>query len=150
MNNKENIKLSEQAVETFNKGFNCAQAVLSTYGKQLGVEDSVSLRIASGFGSGMARMSETCGAVTGAFMVLGLKYAKGLESKEKIYSAINEFTAIFKERNTSIICKELLGYDMSTPEGMKALKERGLCSLLCPKFVKDASEILEELFKENN
>ena len=93
----------------------------------------------------MARMGETCGAVTGAFMVLGLKYAVGKESKEKLYGLVNEFAKKFKSRNGSTLCKELLGCSIGTPEGMKAVKEKRLIDTLCSKLVKDAAEILEEM-----
>ncbi|MCB4791160.1 MAG: C-GCAxxG-C-C family protein [Elusimicrobia bacterium] len=149
LDDTENKSLNEQAVSVFNKGFNCTQAVLSTYGKKFGIDSSTALKIASAFGGGMARMGETCGAVTGAFMVIGLKYATGMDAKEKIFSVANEFVSRFKARNRSAICKELLGYDISTQEGMKSIKEKNLISTLCPKLVKDASEILEKLLEEN-
>ena len=63
---------SEQAVERFKRGFNCSQAVLGSYCREFGLDCEQAFRIATGFGGGM-RMAETCGAVTGAFMVLGLK-----------------------------------------------------------------------------
>ena len=66
----------EQAVACFAQTFNCAQAILSTYGLQLGLERELALRVAGAFGAGMGRMGETCGAVTGAFMLIGLKYGK--------------------------------------------------------------------------
>ena len=90
-------------------------------------------------------MGETCGAVTGAFMVIGLKYAVDKSSKDRIYSVVKKFVEEFKACNGSIVCKELLGYDMSTPEGMKVIKEKKLVDAVCPKLVKDASEILEKI-----
>ena len=64
----------EQAVNNFREGSNCSQAVISVYAEQLGLSRKTALKIAQGFGGGMGRMTKTCGAVTGAFMVLGLKY----------------------------------------------------------------------------
>jgi C_GCAxxG_C_C family probable redox protein len=61
------------AVKCFNNGFNCAQAVLSTYSEQLGVDKTTALKIAGSFGGGMGHIGETCGAVTGAFMLIELK-----------------------------------------------------------------------------
>lgn len=136
---------TEEAVACFKQGMSCSQAILSTYGQELGIDKKTALMISAPFGGGMARMGETCGAVTGAFMVLGLKYATGKDAKEKLYALINEFAKRFAAQNCSIRCKELLGYDMSTPEGMKAIKENKLFETICPKLVQDAAEILEEI-----
>ena len=90
----------------------------------------------------MARMGEQCGAVTGAFMVIGLKYgktkAKDDGARDKTYGLAREFVARFQSRHGSIICKELLGYDLSNPK-------EGLFVTLCPHFVRTAAEILEEI-----
>jgi C_GCAxxG_C_C family probable redox protein len=139
------------AVTCFNSGFNCSQAVLSTYCEQLGLDKETALKISCPFGAGMGRMAETCGAVTGAFMLIGLKHGKYLSddafSKEKTYHLVQEFTDKFKAIYGSIKCKDLLGCDMSTPEGAKYAKENGLWDTLCPKFVYDASKLTEELLE---
>jgi C_GCAxxG_C_C family probable redox protein len=97
-------------------------------------------------------MGETCGAVTGAFMVIGLKHGKTKAdndaAKETTYELVKELTSRFSARNGSIKCKELLGCDLSTPEGMEAVIEKKLFITLCPKFVQDAAEILEAFLKE--
>jgi C_GCAxxG_C_C family probable redox protein len=139
----------ERAVSCFNDGFSCSQAVLSTYGEQFGLDRETALKVAGAFGGGMGHMGETCGAVTGALMVIGLKYGQtrvdDKEPKKKTYRLVKEFAEQFKVRNGSINCTELLGCDLSTPEGMQRAKERGLFTTVCPKFVQDAAEILEEL-----
>jgi C_GCAxxG_C_C family probable redox protein len=66
----------ERAVYCFNQGFSCSQAVLSTYGPKFELDPELALKVSGAFGAGMGRMGETCGAVTGAFMVIGLKYGK--------------------------------------------------------------------------
>jgi C_GCAxxG_C_C family probable redox protein len=66
----------DSAVSSFKEGFNCSQSVFSTYSRLFGLNHEVALKIAQGFGGGFARMGQTCGAVTGAFMVIGLKYGK--------------------------------------------------------------------------
>jgi C_GCAxxG_C_C family probable redox protein len=142
---------SEEAVERFRKGFNCSQAVLSSYGEQFGLECDKAFKVATGFGGGM-RMGGTCGAVSGAFMVLGLKYgnttAEDKKAKAKTYTKVEEYTNRFKVRNDSVTCRELLGCDLTTPEGMKEAKDKGLFSTICPKIVQDAVEILEEIMNE--
>lgn len=90
-------------------------------------------------------MGQTCGAVTGAFIVLGLKYATGKEAKEKLFAIENEFADKFKSRNKSLNCKELLGYNLGNPEERKEFAEKKLYETLCQKFVKDSAEILEEI-----
>ena len=141
----------ERAVSCFKEGFSCSQALLSTYGEQLGLNREIALKVSGAFGGGMAHMGETCGAVTGAFMVIGLKHGKtkieDKQAKEKTYSLVKEFVDRFKSRNGSIVCRELLGCDISTPEGMKLVKEKKLTTTLCPKFVQDAAEIIEQILK---
>ncbi len=142
---------SEQAVERFRKGFNCSQAVLSSYSEQFGLECEKAFKVATGFGSGM-RMGGTCGAVSGAFIVLGLKYgnstAEDKEGKANTYKKVEEYTKRFKARNSSVTCPDLLGCDITTPEGMKEAKEKGLFTSFCPGLVQDAVEILEEMMNE--
>ncbi|MDD5434963.1 MAG: C-GCAxxG-C-C family protein [Nitrospira sp.] len=146
---KQNINQSEQAVVLFKEGLSCSQAILSVFGKQFGIDHSMAMRLASGFGAGMGRMANECGAVTGAFMIIGLKYgnttAQDREAKEKTYELVKEFAKRFKARNSSIVCKDLLGCDISTENGFQEAKQKGLISTICPKLVKDASEILEEI-----
>lgn len=139
----------EKAVECFHQGFSCSQAIASVYGEEFGLSQEQLLKISSGFGAGMARLAETCGACTGAFMVIGLKYgrvrAEDNAAKEKTYQLVQEFVKRFKARNQSILCKELLGADMSTPEGLKLAVEKNLPHTACPKLIRDAAEILEEI-----
>ena len=145
---------SEQAVSCFEEGFCCSQAVLSVYGEEFGLCRETALKIACGFGGGMGRMAQACGVVTGAFMVLGLKYgnvnASDKQIKEKTYGLVREFARKFEERNGSIICKELLGCDISGPEGLKSAKENGLFASVCPGLVRDAVEILEEMLEKDS
>lgn len=139
----------EKAVSRFQKGHSCSQAVFSAYAPILGVSEKTALKIASSFGGGMARMGETCGAVTGAFMVIGLKYGRvdpqDEQAKEKNYEIVNQFVKRFKSRNTFIKCKDLLGCDIGDPEGHEMAEKNGLFDTLCPKLVQDAAEILEKL-----
>ncbi len=145
---------SEQAVRKFRKGFNCSQAVLSVYAEEFGLCRETALKIACGFGGGMGRMALTCGAVTGAFMVIGLKYgnvdANEKEIKEKTYGLVREFARRFEKRNGPSICRELLGCDISGPEGLKSAKDNGLFDSVCPGLVRDAVEILEEMLEKDS
>ena len=97
----------------------------------------------------MARTGGTCGAVTGALMVIGLKHAKTRkdddDSRELAYAMAQDLMDAFRERNGSLLCREILGADVSTPEGIAEVRKRDLFRTVCPKFVRDAGEILEVL-----
>ncbi|MHA1525954.1 MAG: C-GCAxxG-C-C family protein [Promethearchaeota archaeon] len=139
----------ENAISLFKKGFRCSQAILSTYATQFGLDQELALRLASPFGGGMGSLGNTCGAVTGAIMVLGLKYGHSkvgeLKKKEKANQITKDFVEKFKSRNGSIMCKELLNCDISTPEGRNKAIEEKLFIEICPNLVRDSAEILEEL-----
>jgi C_GCAxxG_C_C family probable redox protein len=140
-----------QATELFRQGAACSQAVLAVYCEPLGLSRDQALKVAAGFAGGM-RMGETCGAVTGAIMVLGLRYA-GLgcstrRGRTEVYARVLDFLERFRKRNGSSICRELLGCDISTPEGMKQAQEKNLFETACVKLVQDAAEILDEMEQE--
>ena len=143
------MKDVESAVSLFKGGFVCSQAILSTYGPGLGLDEETALKLSAGFGGGMGRMGDICGAVTGAFMVIGLKYgnakAEESEAKEKNYATVREFAGRFGSRNGSIVCRNLLDCDISTAEGLALAREKNLFETICTKLVRDAAEILEEL-----
>lgn len=141
----------KEAVTSFLEGFNCSQSVFSAYAPQLGLEKENALRIASTFGGGIVRKGDTCGAVTGALMIIGLKFGNtnsaDKEAKEQNYEIANAFIKRFSELHGSIKCRELLNCDMGTEEGLKEAHEKQLTRKLCPKFIEDASLIVEEIIK---
>ena len=140
----------ERATLSFREGFNCAQAVLSAYGSEFGLNHELALKVAAAFGGGMGRQGGTCGAVTGALMAIGLRSGMARvdeQAKEKTYHLVREFTEAFKTRNGSIICKELLGLDISTVDGRKKATEEKLFTTLCPKLVRDAAEIIGQMLR---
>ncbi len=128
---------------------NCAQSVLTSFCEELGLDRSLAIKVALGFGGGMGRAGKTCGAVTGAYMVIGLRQNINPENapriKEKIYLLMKEFNQKFIEKHGSVTCKDLLDCDLSTPEGQAYAKEKGLFTSVCPRFVHDSVEILEGL-----
>jgi C_GCAxxG_C_C family probable redox protein len=140
---------AENAVKLFEDGFACAQAILSTYGAEFGLDKELALRIGDPFGAGMRGLSETCGAVTASFMVIGLKYgrikADDLIAKDKTAELGQEFVKRFKERHGATWCKVLLGHDISIPEQRDIAEEQGFFETKCPSFVRDAAEILEQI-----
>lgn len=140
---------SEKAISIFSEGFSCSQATLLAFASDFGLDEELALKISCAFGGGVSHLGSICGAVSGALMVIGLKYGRtkkeDLQAREKTYRLANEFMNKFKERNNTIICNELLECDISTDEGLKIAKVKRSDPDFCPKFVKDAVEILEEI-----
>ena len=139
----------EKAVELFSSSYNCAQSVLGAFCEDLGFDLNIALKLACGFGGGGMRYKQTCGAVSGAMMVIGLKcgqYIKGdMESKKYCYQKIHEFNDKFKTQNGSIICCELLGADKNIKIENQMDKLQPLFKSFCPELVKNAVQILENM-----
>lgn len=145
------MEKADWAIEKFKGGLNCAQVVLGCYSEQFELKRELAFKIATGFGGGM-RMGETCGAVTGAYLVLGLKYGivsgSDPDRKARAYEKIVEFNHRFKSMNNTVRCKELLNCDLSTPAGKRLAEEQGLFDSICPQLIQNAIIILEEMLTE--
>lgn len=139
----------ERAIKSFRGGLNCSQAVLTAYSDDMNLDRDLAERISVGFGGGMGRLQETCGAVTGAFMALGLhystKFTDNKERKEASYSAIQKFTKRFEALNGTINCRKLLNADLRTEEGKRLIKEQNLHQTICEKCITDAVGIVDEM-----
>ena len=137
---------AEKALELFANNFNCSQAVLTAFAPDFGLDEKLALMLGTQFGGG-ARNAEMCGAVSGALMVLGLKYghfeSENNEQKQRAYAIAVEFTKRFKECNGSIVCRDLLGYDLTKPEDSACIKEKNLFKIVCPEMIRSAVEVLE-------
>ena len=148
---KDAFGTAEEAVSCYHGGLNCTQAVLAVYGKRYGLDREKALKIAGAFGSGMGR-GDTCGAVTGALMVIGLKHTKvkGVRfiSKERTAECAREFIALFQERNGSMVCRDLLECDVSTREGLREARKKKHFKTRCAKYVRDAAELLDVMLKD--
>jgi C_GCAxxG_C_C family probable redox protein len=141
---------SEKSVSAFTAGYNCAQAVFSALAPDIGVPQELASRLASGFGGGMARQGDTCGAVVGAMLAIGL--AKGSAepdeaAKMRVYSDIWRFTDEFRARHGSSVCRDLLGCDLGTEAGRKQAHDSGVTKQRCPGFVRSAVEIAEKIVR---
>lgn len=130
---------------------NCAQAILSTFCEQFGLERSLALRLAQGFGAGMGQKGNTCGAVTGSYMVLGLSRRispdSPRESLDATYELVREFDRRFRQLHSTVTCRELTGYDLSTPEGLAEAREKKVFTTVCPGLVRDSATILETMLQ---
>ena len=140
-----------KAVQLFRGGCACSQAILATYGPPLGLSRETAMRVAAGFAGGM-RLGGVCGAVTGSLMTLGLRHGSETcdtaEGRTEIYAHVVEFTRRFRERRGSLVCRELLECDISTPEGMQQARDRNLFMTTCVQLVEEAATILEEMEAE--
>ena len=142
----------DKAIQSFRSGANCAQAVLTAYSDDLNLENNLAMSISCGFGGGMGRLQETCGAVTGSFMVLGIcnsnRFADNKEKKEETYSMIQKFSKKFQSIHGSIHCSSLLYCDLKTNEGQTYMKENNLSETVCEKCIVTSIGILGELLEK--
>jgi len=139
----------EKAVQIFNDGYSCSQAVLAAYADDYGLDLDMALKISGPFGGGIGSSGDICGALSGAAMVLGLEYrgteAGPTEAKKQTMSLVRQMLADFREKHGCIDCVDILGIDISNAEGAQEAREKGLFETRCPECVKDASELLETL-----
>lgn len=143
----------EKAKELFKSGYNCSQAVLGVFCEELGLDFETAMKIASSFGAGMGRMREVCGTVSGMFMVAGLAFTSASDSpveKGEHYKRIQELAKRFKDKNGSIICKELL-QGIETTKGVtpEPRTENYYKKRPCVELVGDSVEIFEQFLKES-
>jgi C_GCAxxG_C_C family probable redox protein len=125
--------------DLFSQGYNCAQAVLGAFCKELNIDKETALKISSPFGGGMGGQREVCGALSAMLMIIGLKYgyasAKKPEEKKKLYALVKELTDKFKAENGSIICGELTGSkEIGQSQGAKSApcrKRRSCMDIVC-------------------
>jgi C_GCAxxG_C_C family probable redox protein len=148
-------KKSECAVRLFKEGYNCSQAVIGAFCEELGMDLNVALKLSSSFGGGMGRLREVCGAVSSMFMIAGLKYGytdpKDRQAKQKHYELIQMLSQRFKEKNDSIICRELLGLNIKhdRPEPEERTREY-YKKRPCSELVRLAAEIMEEVLAQRS
>jgi C_GCAxxG_C_C family probable redox protein len=139
----------EQAVALYKQGYTCTQSILASFAKRYNLPQDLAFRIGEPFGAGTSCTSDMCGSVTGAIMVLGLQYGSAHSDDEAArsytYQHVNELIQQFKEIHGSIQCSDLLGYDLSDPQQLLTVWEKGLFMQVCPIFVRDASRILLEM-----
>ncbi|MDP4153569.1 MAG: C-GCAxxG-C-C family protein [Bacillota bacterium] len=140
---------SGYAVECFSNGCNCTQAVFTAYCTEYGIDKKLGLKLACSLGGGMGHTGQVCGAVSGALLVLGLKYGQDnvedKRSKAMNYLIVQDFISRFRKLNGSINCTELLHYDLSEENQLSAAIKTDVFKTLCSKYVGDAVKILDEV-----
>ena len=152
VNNVNNVSKANKAEKHFINGLSCSQSILLTYGVNYGLNPELAIRLGTGFSGGLARHGEVCGAISGGIAVIGLKYGMAElgdnTAKARTYELVAEFIKKFKAKHNSILCRELLGCDISTSEGRKLATDENRFKTLCPKFVHSAAKALESVLQK--
>lgn len=139
----------EKALTLMRKYGSCCTGVLAAFAPELGLEEELAAGLGRGMAGGVGSLGNVCGAVSGAALVIGAKTTnkdniQNMETGMKTMEIVREFAARFEEQHSSIICRELLGHDISTPEKRKAAME-AKAYVNCPKYVQSAVTILDEM-----
>ena len=149
------LQIGEEAKRLFLSGHNCAQAVFLAFSNSLDLPEETALKLCAGFGGGMGRLREVCGAVSAMFMVLGLKYGSAdptdRNAKAQLYARVQELAKRFKEENGSIICRELLSLPPGPQDPTPQERTTQYYRLRpCPDKVASAARILAEYMQEQS
>lgn len=138
--------------DIFPEKYNCAQTVL----RMILVEKDIYFPevpwVAAGFGGGIGRRGEMCGAITGAIMAIGILHSQEFKDPAKhrgtTYNSVQEFIDKFSKKHDTSICNDLIGIDITNPEQRKQASESGTFKTICPPFVETAIQIVLEMFPE--
>ena len=140
---------SDNALASFKNGITCSSAIFSAFSHELGLDDKTAKKIGCGFGAGISRTGNICGAVSGAIMVIGLKYGKMVPgddaATEKTRALTRQFIQEFTKNNGSVNCTELLGYNLKRQDEYDPAAKANLFKTRCPEYVRDAADILEKI-----
>jgi C_GCAxxG_C_C family probable redox protein len=142
--------LAETAAAKFLEGYDCSQSVLHACHGRLNLDSNIALKIACGFGGGMGRCQEVCGALTGGIMALGLRYGRGEgddpSRTQETYLKTQELIAAFKAKHGSLCCRDLLGgCDLRTEQGHKQFQSAGLKHSTCVPCVRTVGDLLDRM-----
>ncbi len=145
------MKKEEIAVKQFKSGYNCAQSMIYSFAEELGIDKSIALKLASGFGGGLGLTGNVCGAVTGGVLILGLMFGRGENEdklkQQKTYQYVRDFIEKFKVKYGTIECKNLIdNINLLTEEGNKRFRESKMIDKCC-EYVENANKIIQEIIK---
>ena len=140
-----NQELVEKAVKDFQSGFNCTQSILLNLFGNIAPEGKSDLipKIASGFGGGMGLCGSVCGSLSGTIMAIGIKYGsneKGEEKNIQAYSKVNTLYRLFEQQHGSVLCRELIKYNLSNPAELDKARQEDVFSKICTNLVRTAME----------
>ena len=140
---------TQKAISNFRGGLNCAQAVVTAFADDMHFDNSLAVGLACGFGGGMGRLQKTCGAVTGAIMIMGIHICKmhtdNKERKEKTYALVQDFNRRFRAIHGTSDCIDLLKCDLKTVEGQQYIKDNNLHEVVCEKCIADSIKIFGDI-----
>ena len=141
---------AEYALSLFKSGYNCAQSVFAAYADLLGMDTETALKMSSAMGGGVGRMREVCGTVSAMAMLAGLKEGnadpENEEAKEHIYALVRRMSALFKEQQGTIICRELLGIEGMEESAKPSIRTPEFyASRPCGRIIACAAEIIEDV-----
>ncbi|MCA1745872.1 MAG: C-GCAxxG-C-C family protein, partial [Bacteroidales bacterium] len=143
--------MQDKAVSLMDAGFNCSQSVLSAYSEVLGFDNELALSVSCGFGAGMGRLQGTCGAVTGAYMVLGIycsqKYPDNGARKAQSYLMIQTYNKQFIEKHKTTDCRMLLNCDLTTEQGQQFFQDNQLMDSVCKHCIRDSVQLVNEIIE---
>jgi C_GCAxxG_C_C family probable redox protein len=145
---KRRNNLGEVAVERFREGYNCAQSVLLTMFEHWNGKNELVPKVATAFGAGIGRCGSICGALTGGVLAISIKYGTNehsMQKRLKAYNIAKKFYEHFEVENGSVLCRELIGYDLSDPEQQEKARKADVFEEKCTAFVRKAVEILLEV-----
>lgn len=144
----------EKAAALFKAGCNCSQAVVVAYCDLFGLDEKIAMRMACGLGAGVGRMREVCGVVSGMAILAGLKYGSetpDADAKKKTYETVQTMADVFRKRNGSIVCRELLGLTRAEGDPTPAVRtETYYKKRPCVALVEDAAAIVEQFLLKDN
>ncbi len=142
----------ELAAQCFTEGFHCSQAVLEAFAEDYGLDPVIARKIANPLAGGSGLGGE-CGAVTGAFMVIGLEYGMSnptdSEAFKTVFGKVGTFAEKFKAHHGELNCRQLIGLDVFSEEGLRQFMEKNIKMTQCIKYVEDAVRILEEIINQD-
>ena len=135
-----------------NGGLNCSQAIITSFGEQFGISSEVARTIGRPWGAGIGQLAETCGYLTGAVQILAHAYDQHDEIKARsdVFRAVQELFKRFEKKRGTTKCRELLGVDFSTKDGLLKIKSEGLVQKICCSvdgIGGDVAEILEDIIR---
>lgn len=142
------MRKQDLATNKFHEGYNCAQSVLLAFAPELKIDEGTLLQISSGFGAGMGRTQKTCGALTGAYMVLSVKFGRqhptDITSSDKVVDLIHDLTKKFEVMHGFTNCIELLNLDLNSAEGQDKFRKKDLHNKVCTHCVNSVVTLLDE------
>jgi C_GCAxxG_C_C family probable redox protein len=141
-------EVGERAAEHFKRGYNCAQSVLLTMLEHWHMKNELVPKIATGFGGGIGRCGSVCGALTGGVMAISIKCGTNepsMKERLKAYETSQKFYERFQAETGSVLCKELIGFDLSVPEQRDKATKTNAFEEKCTVFITNACKILLEL-----